>query len=175
MTKDPICGMTVDEATGLSAQRGGETFYFCSEHCRKKFLAQTSPVEPAGGCCGGKGKPNDRGGPAPEPAAAAHSCCGGHDHHDRAPAAAPSDTAKYICPMCHGVASENPDDCPRCGMALERNPAWRPTGPTIYPCPTHPGVHGAPPGDSPNWALARDPVTASGATGTPWRNSCAGA
>ncbi len=161
MTKDPICGMTVDEATGLSAQRGGETFYFCSEHCRKKFLAQTSPVEPAGGCCGGKGKPNDRGGPAPEPAAAAHSCCGGHDHHDRAPAAAPSDTAKYICPMCHGVASENPDDCPRCGMALERNPAWRPTGPTIYTCPMHPEVQQDHSGDCPKCGMALEPMTAT--------------
>jgi len=34
MTKDPICGMTVDEATALRAERDGETFYFCSEHCR---------------------------------------------------------------------------------------------------------------------------------------------
>jgi Cu+-exporting ATPase len=39
MTKDPICGMTVDEATALRAERDGETFYFCSEHCRKKFLS----------------------------------------------------------------------------------------------------------------------------------------
>lgn len=39
MTKDPICGMTVDEATALSAEHNGETFYFCSESCRKKFLA----------------------------------------------------------------------------------------------------------------------------------------
>jgi len=38
MAKDPICGMTVDEATALHAERDGETFYFCSEHCRKKFL-----------------------------------------------------------------------------------------------------------------------------------------
>ena len=40
MTKDPICGMTVDEAKALSAERDGVTSYFCSEHCRKKFLAQ---------------------------------------------------------------------------------------------------------------------------------------
>jgi Cu+-exporting ATPase len=39
MTKDPICAMTVDEATALHADRDGETFYFCSEHCRKKFLS----------------------------------------------------------------------------------------------------------------------------------------
>jgi Cu+-exporting ATPase len=39
MTKDPICGMKVDEATALHAERDGQTFYFCSEHCRKTFLS----------------------------------------------------------------------------------------------------------------------------------------
>ena len=40
MTKDPICGMTVNEATALRAERDGKTFYFCSDHCQKKFLAE---------------------------------------------------------------------------------------------------------------------------------------
>jgi len=44
MTKDRICGMTVDEATALKAERDGQTFYFCSEHCRKKFLAEIQPA-----------------------------------------------------------------------------------------------------------------------------------
>ena len=39
MTKDPICGMTVDETTALHAERDGQMFYFCSEHCRKTFLS----------------------------------------------------------------------------------------------------------------------------------------
>ena len=54
-TKDPICGMTVDEATALHAERDGKTFYFCSEHCRKKFLsahAEAKPEDKSGGCCG---------------------------------------------------------------------------------------------------------------------------
>ncbi len=29
MTKDPICSMTVDEATALHVERDGKTFYFC--------------------------------------------------------------------------------------------------------------------------------------------------
>jgi Cu+-exporting ATPase len=37
--KDPICGMTVDETTSLHAERDGQAFYFCSEHCREIFLA----------------------------------------------------------------------------------------------------------------------------------------
>lgn len=54
-TKDPICGMTVDKATAIHAERAGETFYFCGEHCREKFLANpadTTPEEKSGGCCG---------------------------------------------------------------------------------------------------------------------------
>jgi Cu+-exporting ATPase len=38
---DPICGMTVEPATAISATRDEETFYFCSQHCRTKFLADT--------------------------------------------------------------------------------------------------------------------------------------
>ena len=39
--------MEVDPATALSAQRDGETFYFCCSHCRQKFLAGAS-TEPQG-------------------------------------------------------------------------------------------------------------------------------
>jgi len=55
VTKDPICGMTVDEATALHAERDGKTFYFCSDHCRQKFLstrAGAKTEEKSGGCCG---------------------------------------------------------------------------------------------------------------------------
>jgi len=39
MAIDPICGMTVNEASELRAERDGQTFYFCSDHCRQKFLS----------------------------------------------------------------------------------------------------------------------------------------
>jgi YHS domain-containing protein len=35
---DPVCGMRVDRAKALQAQRAGRTFYFCSEHCRSAFV-----------------------------------------------------------------------------------------------------------------------------------------
>jgi YHS domain-containing protein len=55
VTKDPICGMTVDEATALPAERDGKTFYFCSDHCREKFLSTPAGAKPEGksGCCCG--------------------------------------------------------------------------------------------------------------------------
>jgi YHS domain-containing protein len=39
MAIDPICGMTVDEASALAAERDGQTSYFCSDHCQQKFLS----------------------------------------------------------------------------------------------------------------------------------------
>ena len=47
MAIDPVCGMEVDESTGLRGVRGGEVFYFCCDHCRQKFLnppAEEKPV-----------------------------------------------------------------------------------------------------------------------------------
>ena len=52
---DPICGMTVDTATALHAERDGKTFYFCGDGCRQKFLstpADSKPDDKSGCCCG---------------------------------------------------------------------------------------------------------------------------
>ena len=75
MAKDPICGMTVDESSLLRAEREGQTFYFCSEHCRQKFTGQarsgkTIPLAPTetGGCCGGADAKS---------ASGSGDCCGG--------------------------------------------------------------------------------------------------
>ena len=45
MAIDPICGMTVNEATDFRAERDGQTFYFCSEHCRQKFLSTSAAAK----------------------------------------------------------------------------------------------------------------------------------
>jgi len=39
MTIDPICGMLLDETSAIRAERNGQTFYFCGDRCRQKFLA----------------------------------------------------------------------------------------------------------------------------------------
>src|SRR5581483_3518337 len=170
MAKDPICGMTVDEATALKVERDGKTFCFCSERCREKFLDQARPsARDEDSCCGGKQQRKQH---DPEE----HSCCGGksegtshpHDHPDLThhahghAAATPSATAKYFCPMCPGVESEKPGDCPKCGMALERNPAWKPAaGKTIYTCPMHAEVQQDHPGNCPKCGMALEPKVAS--------------
>ena len=48
VTKDPICGMTVDAATAPHAEWNGETFYFCSDQCRLKFLSTPAGAQPEG-------------------------------------------------------------------------------------------------------------------------------
>lgn len=56
--------------------------------------------------------------------------------------------------------SDKPGDCPKCGMALERNHAWVPpaTGKTIYTCPMHPQIQQDHPGDCPICGMALEPV-----------------
>jgi Cu+-exporting ATPase len=52
-----------------------------------------------------------------------------HHSHHRDPDIRP--TKAWYCPMCPGVESDEPGDCPKCGMALERNP--RVAGPAAAP------------------------------------------
>lgn len=117
-TIDPICGMTVDPQTAISYQRGGETFYFCCEHCRKKFAEPTLvSLGKKGDCCSQPGHA--------KPTQAAHINAA---------------AGKYFCPMCEGVHSDHPADCPKCGMALESAGIARPVAKTVYTCPMHPEI-----------------------------------
>ena len=78
----------------------------------------------------------------------------------------PSEQAKYFCPMCPGVESALPGDCPKCGMALERNPAWVASAATnaIYTCPMHPEVQQDHPGDCPRCGMALELKAATAGT-----------
>ncbi len=134
MATDPICGMTVDEATARSAERDGRSFYFCGESCRRKFLA---------------------GGPS---SSAEH-----HDHvdthHGPASQVRPRGSGEYACPMCKGVERDRPGDCPKCGMALEpARPAARQK--VIYTCPMHPQIERDGPGSCPICGMDLEPKAA---------------
>jgi Cu+-exporting ATPase len=88
---DPVCGMTVDPATTKHhAEHTGTTHYFCSAHCRAKFLAD----------------------PDRYVSAAAESAAGPH-------AASPMEGTIYTCPMHPQIRQVGPGHCPICGMALE--------------------------------------------------------
>jgi P-type Cu+ transporter len=88
------------------------------------------------------------------------SCC--HDHVNAK--VTPSSAAKYFCPMCPGVESDKPGDCPKCGMALERNPSTinsHPSTSVLYTCPMHPQIQQEHPGNCPICGMALEPETVS--------------
>jgi P-type Cu+ transporter len=152
MAIDPICGMTVDEASALSTTRDGQTFYFCCDGCRTKFERGESAGGPQLTMLEVDRKP------------ASHSCC--HDDpHDHTPSThetstATTRTARYVCPMCPGVESDTPGDCPKCGMALEPNPefqAMQRSKKTIYTCPMHPEIEQDEPGSCPICGMDLEP------------------
>ena len=89
--------------------------------------------------------------------------CGGGDGHHHHGDVKPSAAAKYFCPMCPGVESDKPGDCPKCGMALERNPAWKAAAKTIYTCPMHPEIEQDHPGDCPKCGMALVPKAGTAA------------
>ena len=37
MERDPVCGMSVEGARGITAEHGGKTYYFCSQQCKATF------------------------------------------------------------------------------------------------------------------------------------------
>ncbi len=39
LVKDPVCGTYVSDNQAISANRGSEVFHFCSDECRRKFIA----------------------------------------------------------------------------------------------------------------------------------------
>jgi len=84
-----------------------------------------------------------------------------HGDHPRT-AVVPSAGAKYTCPMCPGVESDEPGACPKCGMALEWNPLWNSGKRTVYVCPMHPGVEQDYPGTCPVCGMALEPVMTDG-------------
>ncbi|MBA2113882.1 heavy metal translocating P-type ATPase [Bremerella alba] len=144
MAIDPICGMTVPESTPWQTTRGEQTIYFCCEHCLKKFEAD-GPSE--------SGPPQLVSlGEAPPK----HDCCHGDSASNKPKA---KSSAKYICPMCEGVESETPGDCPKCGMALERNESAAQQTKTIYTCPMHPEVQQDEPGSCPKCGMDLEPET----------------
>ena len=134
-TIDPICGMTVDTATALSTERDGETFYFCSQYCLEKFNSEQAETK---SCCGGSN---------------------GQAHNQAVQSKINSSSAKYYCPMCEGVQSDVPGDCPKCGMALEASEIQVTKQKTIFTCPMHPEVEQDSPGSCPICGMDLEPKT----------------
>lgn len=132
MVKDPVCGMTVDpdQAAG-SVEYQGQTYYFCSTHCKARFqetperflvAKQLTVITP------------------PQPHAAA-----------------PTTAGEYTCPMHPEVRQNTPGSCPKCGMALEPAVVTAPKQKTEYTCPMHPQIIRDAPGACPICGMALEP------------------
>jgi YHS domain-containing protein len=39
LKKDPVCGTYIAAATAIKEKVGGQTFHFCSQECRDKYVA----------------------------------------------------------------------------------------------------------------------------------------
>jgi P-type Cu+ transporter len=100
MAKDLVCGMTVDPASAKhSAEHDGHSYFFCSQGCKSKFLADPGRFLSA------------------------------ERKTSRPPAALAEDGTIYTCPMHPEVRQTGPGSCPICGMALEPEVASAAEGP----------------------------------------------
>lgn len=136
---DPICGMTVSADSPHKSSRDGREFYFCSEHCLRKF---------------------DEQGDDDAVGHSEHACCQGIESEE--PCTSANNDSDYYCPMCPSVQSDVPSECPKCGMALERATPVRSTkAKTIYTCPMHPQIEQDEAGDCPICGMALEPKTVS--------------
>ncbi|MFK7776935.1 MAG: heavy metal translocating P-type ATPase, partial [Gimesia sp.] len=108
---DPICHMEVDESTAIQETVDNQTWYFCSQGCRDKFLAQQAS-------------------PETDSRQETKSCdhCGSHsngghtgDSHQsvKVDQSSLSPETIYSCPMHPEVEQRGPGSCPVCGMDLE--------------------------------------------------------
>lgn len=172
MAIDPICGMEVDETKALKAERDGVTHYFCSEHCRGTFLKNGSrdsvsdahhahpphKSDTTKSCCGATGHQQDEHGQHQASARPAHH----HHAHGDSQEGARNSAKAYYCPMCPGVESDKPGDCPKCGMALELNPAAKQRKGTIWTCPMHPEIEQDHPGQCPKCGMDLEPKSVGG-------------
>ena len=152
LVKDPVCNMDVDpaRAAGLSEYKG-QTFYFCSAGCVKRFNADPEKYlaprpQPAGLP---KSQMVQIGGIVPPPAAAPPATTFAQSQSDR------KGTVTYVCPMDPEVRESKPGACPKCGMALEPETME-------YTCPMHPEIVRNGPGTCPICGMALEPRVAAG-------------
>src|SRR5437660_1494443 len=146
--KDPVCGMAVDPATAKYRRaHGGQTYYFCCQHCAEKFEAAPekflqAPARSYGLVTLGAKPMAARTSDEPYPAAPAKR--------------------GYVCPVCPEVLESNSGACPRCGMALE--PEAPVTAKKVeYTCPMHPEIVRLEPGSCPICGMALEPRTVTAA------------
>jgi len=176
--KDVVCGMDVSSDSPHHYRHEGEDFYFCSEHCLKKFKEDPEHYLKKG---------------TVEDSALKDVVCGmdvstDSPHHHRykgedfyfccehclnkfkkdpehylkkepAPEGAAGGAVLYTCPMDPEISQPTMGICPKCGMALEPSGVPLPATTIDYVCPMHPEVTQDHPGSCPKCGMALEPRT----------------
>lgn len=116
LVKDPVCGMDVDTASAVKhTLPAGQTYFFCSVHCREGFAAD--PHGYLGPHPGDSGADDDKQDEHDHGHHGHHRHV--HGHHAGAAIPGAGDVAEWTCPMHPEVRKPGPGSCPICGMALE--------------------------------------------------------
>ncbi len=166
MAKDPICGMTVKEdARAIVVKENNSVHYFCSEHCKMKFLSEKSQKEPlvkmkADGktiytCPMHPEIRQDHPGDCPK--------CGMHlvlvNGQDRVvPDNKSLEIRAYEIHQKKG--GSNLDNWLEAESNLKKE--YSAGGKTIYTCPMHPEIRQDHPGDCPKCGMHLEPLNPSG-------------
>jgi hypothetical protein len=99
---DPVCGMKVDRAKAATTEFGGQTFYFCSQHCLNAFESDPGHyVDP-------RGRPIEQ-------RVAKHDGHAHHNHHHDD--ASSGGAADPVCGM--NVDPEEPLHAEHCDLVVE--------------------------------------------------------
>ncbi|WPZ35932.1 heavy metal translocating P-type ATPase [Thalassobaculum sp. OXR-137] len=131
ITRDPVCGMTVDPSAGKPTHaHAGHTYHFCCAGCRDKFAdAPEGYLEAKDPVCGMSVNRSTAAHMAKHAGARFYFCsarcqekfeAAPDDYLGDRPAPEPMPAGtQYTCPMDPEIVRDAPGDCPICGMALE--------------------------------------------------------
>lgn len=131
VTRDPVCGMTVDPQAGKPCfEHDGHMYHFCHDGCRDKFAMNPEPyVEAVDPVCGMKVNRATASFITRHAGECMYFCsntcqekfeAGPDAYLEGRPATGPMpEGTLYTCPMDPEIVQEEPGDCPICGMALE--------------------------------------------------------
>jgi Cu+-exporting ATPase len=138
VTRDPVCGMTVDPEAGKpTAEHAGHTFHFCSQSCHDKFVKDPGAyLEATDPVCGMKVDRATARHFTRQDGKGFYFCSAGCQRKfeakpdsflgSRPAVEVMAAGTQYTCPMHPEIIRDKPGSCPLCGMALE--PMGVPTG-----------------------------------------------
>ncbi|MEM7530184.1 MAG: heavy metal translocating P-type ATPase [Pseudomonadota bacterium] len=131
MTRDPVCGMTVDPRAGKpTLDHDGHVYHFCSTGCRDRFAAEPETFRTAEDPVCGMTVERATAEHMSKQAGERFYFCSGRCQKrfeaepeaflgDRPTPEPMPEGTQYTCPMHPEVVRDGPGDCPVCGMALE--------------------------------------------------------